>query len=297
MHDVQRVGGEDAVHLAHVPGRRRHVDRDRGAQVRRALVEDALAQGRHRVGQFRRLPDEARHREREVDRVLAGAAADLEHVRAAGERLLEDLEDRSLVAFAGFGVRKHGRYCAPRRRTSLARDHLPARRACQRRAMQREVQASDEQGEGGEAGDPLDAGPAGRRHRQPRAERAERRADDEAREVREDVGVLAAGAGEGEEREAREQGRGVAHPRRPVAHVAPPAVGRDEAERREHRGRGAEQVMRGRVQQRVDAVGEPGAGEDQEPGDAGPEQARRRDSRRARRTRGSTAGAACRRAA
>ena len=51
MHDVQRVGGEDAVHLAHVPGRRGHVDRDRGAQVRRSFIEDALAQARHRVRQ------------------------------------------------------------------------------------------------------------------------------------------------------------------------------------------------------------------------------------------------------
>jgi hypothetical protein len=37
-----------------------------------------------------------------MHRVLAGAAANLERVTAAGERLLQDLEDRTLVALAGF---------------------------------------------------------------------------------------------------------------------------------------------------------------------------------------------------
>src|SRR5687768_7812978 len=69
-----------------------------------------------------------------------------------------------------------------------------------------------EQAERRDARDPLDAGPARRRHWKARAERAEPRADCEARDVREDVGVLPAGTGEGEQRETREQGRGIAHP-------------------------------------------------------------------------------------
>ena len=107
MHDVQGVRGEDAVDLADVPGRLRDVDHDRRAQVRRALVEDALAQGRHRLGDLGRLPHDAGHRGREVHRVLAGTAADLEHMRAVGELPAQDLEDRALVAVAGVAVREH----------------------------------------------------------------------------------------------------------------------------------------------------------------------------------------------
>jgi hypothetical protein len=105
VHDVQRIRGEHPVHLAHVPGRLRHVDQDGRTQVRRSLVEDALAQPRHRVRELGGLPDQPGHLDREMNRMLAGAAADLEHVLAARECLAQDLEDRSLVAFAGVRMR------------------------------------------------------------------------------------------------------------------------------------------------------------------------------------------------
>jgi hypothetical protein len=47
------------------------------------------------------LPDEVRQRRREVDRVLAGAAADFQHASAIGEALAQHREDRFAIALAG----------------------------------------------------------------------------------------------------------------------------------------------------------------------------------------------------
>ena len=44
-----------------------------------------------------------RHRGREMHSVLAGPAADLEHLRAVGEMLTQHVEDERLVALAGRG--------------------------------------------------------------------------------------------------------------------------------------------------------------------------------------------------
>jgi hypothetical protein len=43
----------------------------------------------------------------EVDRVLAGAAADFEHLLAVSESLAQHFQDRALIALAGFGERFH----------------------------------------------------------------------------------------------------------------------------------------------------------------------------------------------
>ena len=217
-------------------------------------------------------------REREMHRVLAGAAADLQHVLAAGERLLRG--PRGSVPCCARWHRECGsmlRFCPSGERASV---HASASRPSAATPAAHWMPCRPGGGIGSRAQSAPSAG-----------------ADGEAREVREDVGVLAAGAGEGEQRESREQRRGIPHPRRPVAQVTAPPVGRDQPERREHRGRGAEQVVLRRMQQRVDAVGEParrrGSGARRRRARTGA----RPDSRRARRTRGSTAGAACPRAA
>jgi hypothetical protein len=55
-----------------------------------------------------RLPGQRRHAGGEVHRVLAGAAGDLQHQAAAGQDLVEDLEDRVAVAQRRGGRPLHG---------------------------------------------------------------------------------------------------------------------------------------------------------------------------------------------
>jgi hypothetical protein len=53
---------------------------------------------------FGALPGQVRQRGGEVDRVLAGAAADLQHARPVGEAFAQHREDRLAVAIAGGSV-------------------------------------------------------------------------------------------------------------------------------------------------------------------------------------------------
>ena len=68
------------------------------------LQTDALGERRQQRRHLARLPGELRQVRGEVHGVLSGAAADLEHAcGCAANSLPQHLEDRPLVAFAGFG--------------------------------------------------------------------------------------------------------------------------------------------------------------------------------------------------
>jgi hypothetical protein len=97
---VQGVGAE---HRVVVAARQPVVDVE--LQRRRRVGQPRLVEPQPDAGQVRRdvgaLPDEVRQRRREMNRVLAGAAADLEHAAPVGEALVQQCEDRLAVAFAG----------------------------------------------------------------------------------------------------------------------------------------------------------------------------------------------------
>jgi hypothetical protein len=190
MHDVQSVRGEDAVHLAHVPRRFGHLEGDRRTQVRRALIEDALAKSRHGIRNLGWLPDEPGHGDREMHGVLAGAAADFKHVLCSRRRLCAQASSRigRLVALAGVASAADIRPVISAAASATAR--APASASRPRAAAPAAHWMPFRPGAG-----------IGRRRRSRRCRRRRR-----TREVREDVRVLAARAGEGEEREARERG-------------------------------------------------------------------------------------------
>ena len=70
-------------------------------------------------GQVAALPAQPRHRRGEVHRVLAGAAADLQHLARVREVLAQHRQDRLAVALAGGGMGSGGhrgrRGAGPRR--------------------------------------------------------------------------------------------------------------------------------------------------------------------------------------
>src|SRR5579862_109020 len=101
-HDVQRVGAEDRIGRDARPGLIAHVERDRSREVLGPFAPDPLDELRQILVQLARLPRELRQVSRKMHRVLSRAAADLEHTVAARELAAQDVEDRALVALAGF---------------------------------------------------------------------------------------------------------------------------------------------------------------------------------------------------
>ena len=71
------------------------------------MLSDACNQSGKVLTAVRGLPRQVRQVLREVDRVLPRPGADFEYRRALGEQRTQDLEDRSLVALAGFGEWQH----------------------------------------------------------------------------------------------------------------------------------------------------------------------------------------------
>ena len=97
--NVDHVDRHHGVGARHRPGRRRHVELDRRAQVgrvrRRAMGFDA----RERVGiDVGRLPGEVRQVRGEIGRMLAGAARDLQHGPCGRQDPAQHGEDRIAVA-------------------------------------------------------------------------------------------------------------------------------------------------------------------------------------------------------
>lgn len=102
-HDVQGVGGEGGVVAAGRPGaedvkfeRRQHVGQRRLGQPGADAGQEIRPVGG--------LPGQMRQVAGEVDGVLAGAAADFQHLPAVGEDLAEHGEDGLAVSGGGGGV-------------------------------------------------------------------------------------------------------------------------------------------------------------------------------------------------
>ena len=86
--------------LAHVEdgGRRAGCCLPRAARAREVLQETELLGG---------MPGEVRQMPREIHRMLARSAADLQHLRPVGETDAQHRENRLLVSLASFGERQH----------------------------------------------------------------------------------------------------------------------------------------------------------------------------------------------
>ncbi len=104
-HDVQRVRAVYRVGRADRPGRQVYVKLDRRPQIRCALESRTLAEPVKPFATLRRLPSKVREMSREIHRVLTGARAHLEHKTPRRENVLQDREDRPLVALAGVRTR------------------------------------------------------------------------------------------------------------------------------------------------------------------------------------------------
>lgn len=104
---MQRIGAEHRVRTVEGPVRLRDVEFQRGSKVVAALERDPGRESRQVLGTVRWLPDEVRQVAREVHGVLTGAAADLEDLTGVCECSAQHVEDRMLVALAGFGEGQH----------------------------------------------------------------------------------------------------------------------------------------------------------------------------------------------
>ena len=102
----QAVGGEDRVEPVLGP-RPVDIEFDRGRRVRQRCLVPPRRNARQVVRTVAALPCQPRHRGGEMHRVLAGAAADLQHAARGAQVALQHFQDRPLVALArrreGFG--------------------------------------------------------------------------------------------------------------------------------------------------------------------------------------------------
>lgn len=99
---MQGVGGEDGIEATIGPGvGALDVEFERRQHVGQGRRRDPGANAGMMFRQVAGLPLQVWHRRREVDGVLAGTAADLEHVPALGEALAQHGEDRIAVAAGG----------------------------------------------------------------------------------------------------------------------------------------------------------------------------------------------------
>jgi len=124
-HDMQRIGREYSVILPTDHLRRPRISRDiefqRRPHVWRALGLNAFAQTRQGFRPVTRMPLHVPEVAPEMDRMLTGTAADLQYATAARQRVLQGVQNRMLVTFAGFRMVEHCAKDAPERWRKILR--------------------------------------------------------------------------------------------------------------------------------------------------------------------------------
>ena len=204
------------------------------------------------------------------DRAGRVRALDLSRARRASAAALRGARASSTATRSTRGSRKRSR--ASRIFSTASRARSTDARRAQPAATSAHTQAADHRrNRDGRAhrlpaarAQPLDARPA--REREPAAE-----AHDEAEQMRGEIRVLARGAREREQPDARDDRRDPRAPRRLAQEAAAPRVRGEQAERREHGRRRADRAVRGRLDHGVQRVRERARAEDREPTDAAAE--------------------------
>src|SRR6202035_2412310 len=107
-HYVQCVGAKDPVNGGHGPGMGAHVKLNRRRKIRRGLPFDARAQRTQLFGGIARLPAQPRQMAGEMYGMLAGSAADFEHLAGGGESAAQDAQNGLLIALGRLGPGQHG---------------------------------------------------------------------------------------------------------------------------------------------------------------------------------------------